>query len=200
MSSLKDGYDIDRFVEHPRKDFQCPICLGIVRSPLECSQCGILICRKCACQSSKQQNPFYSLSNPIPKFNCPICRSRALPREPSAILKKILDSLMVYCKNKSQSCPEIFPLGEIKNHHKECKFKAIRCANHSFCDKQGNKTDFLVVEFPNYGRKSKVLKSKLVCSEICKRVVLMDHMLKSDKNDEAINEYRSAIEALYVNI
>ena len=194
VSSMKEGYDLERFIETPRRDFQCPICLSVVRIPLECSQCGVLLCKKCALSCGRSQNPFLSLSSSMPKFNCPICRSQAPPREPSAILKNIINGLMVYCKNVSHGCSKTSALGEIKAHEKECKFKAIRCANHNFCDKQGNKVDFIVVEFPKL--RGNPSKSKLVCSEICKKVVLMDFMLKSDQYENAINEYRIAIETL----
>ncbi|OMJ87435.1 hypothetical protein SteCoe_10853 [Stentor coeruleus] len=194
--NLKEGYDMERFTEPPRKDFQCPICLGVVRNPLECSQCGILLCKKCACSCSKPQNPFFIMTSSVPKFNCPICRSRAAPREPSSILKKIINSSVVYCKNKSHGCPVSEALGEIKNHEKECKFKAIRCANHGFCDKQGNKIDFISVEFSKIGKGSYPTKSKLVCSDICRKVVIMDHLLKTDQSEKAINEYRMALEPL----
>ena len=33
---LDEEYKIDRFVEPPRKDFLCPICKNVVKSPLEC--------------------------------------------------------------------------------------------------------------------------------------------------------------------
>jgi hypothetical protein len=196
LSRLKEGYDVERFVEPPRKDFQCPICLGVVRSPLECSQCGILICKKCAYSCSRAQNPFFSMSSQIPKFNCPLCRSRASPREPSAVLKKILGNLVVYCKHKAQLCEDSFPLGEVKFHEKKCKFKAVRCANHIFCDKHGTKINFIVVEVPKYGKNPGDNKSKLVCSEICKKVIIMDYLLKSEQTEKAINEYRLALEGL----
>ena len=187
---------MERFVEPPRKDFQCPICLGIVRQPLECCQCGILICRKCACGCSRQTNPFLNISSPIPKFNCPICRNRAPPREPSGILKRIIRSLVVYCKNKPQSCPETFPLSEIKDHEKICEYKAIRCSNHTFCNKPGTKLNFINVEFPKHPKNSKNIKCKQACSEACKKVILMDFMLKSEQHDKALDLFKEALEEL----
>lgn len=194
ISLLKEGYEIERFVDPPRKDFQCPICLGVVRCPLECSQCGILLCKKCACGCSKPSNPFLSLTSAIPKFNCPICRSRAPPHEPSAILQKILSSLLVFCKNKPQSCQETFPISEIKGHEKICQYKVIRCANHNFCNTQGNKLSFIEVEFPKEPKTGRVGKNKLVCSEVCKKVVLMDFMLKSGQIEQATKAYKEALD------
>lgn len=195
VCSLKEGYDVDRFVDPPRKDFQCPICLGVVRDPLECTQCGALLCKKCACNCGKAQNPFFGLSSSIPKFNCPLCRSRTQPKEPSGILKKLINSLVVYCKNKKNSCTETFQLGDVKAHEKKCEFKAIHCANHELCNKHGSKTDFISVEVPR-GKKNSENKQKLVCSEICKKVVLMDFLIRSDQLEKAINEYRIALDAL----
>ena len=193
---LKEGYDLERFVTLPRKDFQCPICLGVVREPLECTQCGILICRKCACSCGRSQYPFYAITSASasPRFNCPICRSRTHPREPSAILKKLISSLVLYCKNKCHSCPEFFPLSEIRGHEKNCKFKSIRCANHALCNKQGSKIEFIPLEFSGKGKNG--TKIKLVCSEICKKVIIMDNMLKNDQGDKAANEFRIALESL----
>jgi hypothetical protein len=196
MPILKEGFDTERFVEPPRKDFQCPICLGVVRNPLECSQCGSLLCKKCACSCSRSQNSFIVMSSSAPKFNCPICRTRAPPREPSSILKKIINNLMIFCKNKSYSCTESHPLGSIKQHQKECKFKAIRCANHTFCNKEGNKTDFITVEFKRSGKSGSAAKSKLVCSEICRKIVLMDYYLRSDQLETAVQEYKNELDLL----
>ena len=196
LSIMKDGYEIDRFVEPPRKDFQCPICLGVVRSPLECTQCGILLCKKCACGCSRPSNPFLSLPTSIPKFNCPICRCKAPPREPSAILKKMINSLTVYCKNRPQSCQEVFPISDVKTHERICPYKAIRCANHIFCTKQGSKLNFTLVDFPKYAKNAKNPKSKLVCSDMCKKIILMDFMLKTEQADKAIDAFREALEEL----
>jgi len=198
LSVLKEGYDLERFVDQPRKDFHCPICLGVVRFPLECSQCGILLCKKCACSCSKPQNPFFTLSSTTPKFNCPICRSRQPPREPSVILKNIIFALKVFCKNKSHGCDRSLPLGEIKAHQKDCEFKAIRCANHHFCKKEGDKTDFIPVEFPRTGKSNQPPKSKLVCSEVCKKVALMDYYLRTEQTDKAINEYKRELDNLMI--
>ena len=196
LSIMKDGYEIDRFVEAPRKDFQCPICLGVVRNPLECSQCGILLCKKCACGCSRPSNPFMSLPTASPKFNCPVCRCKAPPREPSAILKKIISSLVVYCKNRGQSCQEVFAISEVKTHERVCPYKAIRCSNHIFCTKQGSKLNFILVDFPKHAKNAKTPKSKLVCSEVCKKVILMDYMLKTEQTDKAIETFREALEEL----
>lgn len=194
-SSLKEGYDLDRFVDPPRKDFNCLICLGVVRNPLECSQCGILLCKKCAYSCSKPQNPFFSMPNTTPKFNCPICRSRSAPREPSVILKKIISTLVVFCKNKERGCGVCKGLGEIKNHEKECDYKVIRCANHGLCSKEGSKIDFIIAKCLKTGKNANH-KSKLVCSEVCRKVVIMSYLLKADKCEEAIDQYRLALEQL----
>ena len=195
MSSLKEGYDLDRFVEAPRKDFQCPICLGVVREPLECTQCGVLLCKKCASNCGKSQNPFFGLSSNTQKFNCPLCRNRTQPKEPSAILKKLINSLVIYCKNKKNSCAEAYRLDEIKKHEKECEFKALRCANHQFCNKQWDKNEFIAFVMPR-DKKNSDGKVRLVCSEICQKVVMMDYMIRTDQIEKAINEYRVALEAL----
>ncbi|OMJ84180.1 hypothetical protein SteCoe_14732 [Stentor coeruleus] len=193
--SLKEGYDLERFVEPPRKDFICLICLGVVRNPLECSQCGILLCKKCAYGCSKPQNPFFSMSSITIKFNCPICRSRAAPREPSMILKKFISNLIVYCKNKDRGCKVCRSIGEIKNHEKECDFKVIRCANHGLCSKEGSKIDFITAKCIK-SEKNADRKLKFVCSEICRKVVVMSYLLKADKSEEAVDQYKLALEQL----
>ena len=194
LSLLKEGYDVERFVEVPRKDFQCPICLGVVRAPLECSQCGILLCKKCAYSCVKHQNTFFTLNSASSKFTCPLCRGRQPPREPSAILKNIIISLTVFCKNKSHGCTQTFKLNEGKTHQKTCEFKSIRCANHHFCKKEGNKGDFITVEYPRQGKSNLPPKLKLVCSEICKKVVIMDYYLRTEQTDKAINEYKKELD------
>jgi hypothetical protein len=195
LSLLKEGFDLERFVDHPRKDFHCPICLGVVRNPLECSQCGILLCKKCAYSCVKHQSTFFTLTSSSSKFNCPICRGRQPPREPSQILKNIISALQVFCKNKSHGCLHSCSLGELKSHQKDCEFKAIRCANHHFCKKEGNKGDFLSVEFPRVGKSNLPGKSKLVCSEVCRKVVFMDYYLRTEQTEKAISEYKKELDA-----
>jgi hypothetical protein len=111
------------------------------------------------------------------------------------ILKKFISTLVVFCKNKERGCGVCKGLGEIKNHEKECDYKVIRCANHGLCNKEGSKIDFITAKCLKTGKNANH-KSKLVCSEVCRKVVIMSYLLKADKCEEAIDQYRLALEQL----
>ncbi|CAG9326486.1 unnamed protein product [Blepharisma stoltei] len=202
--SLKEGYEVSRFVETPRKDILCPICLGVAREPLECIQCGILICKKCANMMAHSTNRYLPQPRYMekPRLTCPVCRSKAAPREPSLLLIKYINSLKIYCKNRSQGCPEICALENIKQHQKICQFSTICCANQQFCNRKGSKSDFITVNFPkpriaSYFNNSRIRKKdKVVCSEACKKLLLMKHALDSGQVNEALSMYHTAINEL----
>ncbi|CAG9334909.1 unnamed protein product [Blepharisma stoltei] len=200
--SLKEGYEIDRFIEPPRKDFLCPVCLGVVRNPLECVQCGSLLCKKCFLEiiSSSHANSHLRLIR-TPIVTCPICRSLAVPREPSILLLKYINNLQIACKNKNQGCGEICCLANIKEHQKTCQFSTVSCANQQFCNKRGTKNEFITVNFPkprinSYFNDSRIRKGKLVCSEICKRVMIMKNALDSGQINEPRAMHHDAIKEL----
>lgn len=196
---LKEGFELERFVDTPRKDFQCPVCFGVVRDPLECVQCGMLICKKCA-------NDVFN-TNRLPdhpgfprkmRLTCPVCRSKAIPREPSLLLTKYINSLKIKCKNRLYGCEEIFPLDAIKTHQKACKFSMTSCANSQFCNKKGSKNEFINVSFPKPRKASYFIrripkKDKSVCSEACKKLLLMKHILENDQKLEALQMFHSAL-------
>ena len=58
---------------------------------------------------------------------------------------------------------------------KGANLRRIRCANHQLCNKQENKSEFISVELLRI-KKNNERKMKLVCSEICKKVIMIDYI------------------------
>ena len=173
-STLKEGFPIERFVEPPRDEFKCMVCYGVVRSPKECQVCGILLCGKCekTCVSDRQE------------FACPSCRTNKLYRQPSKVLVKLIEKLHIKCKYFVHGCQAVTPIQDIKAHQHDCEFKTTKCGNSLLCSKRGNITEFLYYSDAN----------KFVCSEVCKKLVIMEMSLAKSDLKTAICMYRQALE------
>lgn len=167
----KDGYSLDRFAEHPSEDYICVLCTGVVRSPLECMNCGLLLCRKCVgdyLKSRRQRSPGRD------EFSCPQCRFKASPRCPSKLLLTIISELPVHCKYQAAGCEVLLPLHASKAHHKECPHRAIKCA---YCAKIGSSGEFREVG------------KEFACSQECERTWKFREMVRGRRREEAVRLY-----------
>lgn len=167
----KDGYSQDLFVEQPKEDFICVLCAGVVRAPLECMNCGLLMCRKCIgyyLKSRHQRGPLGS------EFSCPQCRFKAAPRAPSKLLLTLISELVVRCKYQELGCTVTMPLSTVKTHQKECMYRDIKCA---YCGVKGDRESFISAE------------NRYLCSPPCLRTWHFSSLVRSQKTDEALRMY-----------
>ncbi len=79
------------FVEPLPKDFECPLCLGVLQDPVQ-TACGHHYCRKCIDRVVKANGP------------CPVCKEDNIQVFPDASVKRKISALQVRCQLKSRGC------------------------------------------------------------------------------------------------
>ena len=115
------------FVEKPPKAFQyeCPICLLVLREPYQATCCGKSFCKKCI-DRVKGNNQ-----------DCPTCNERNFNLFHNKGLEQSLHDFEVYCSHKSKGCEWRGELRELDKHlnsepatdksFEGCLFTVISC-------------------------------------------------------------------------
>ena len=89
-----------------KDNLNCPICLDLLNSPVECTTCSGTVCKKCW-----QTNG---------NTSCALCRS-GRECKPSLNIVKFLDLLKFTCKNKG-GCEVESVYSNVLDHMKSCRF------------------------------------------------------------------------------
>lgn len=168
------GIPTDRFDQEIPDDLICKMCCNVVKTPLECSQCGVLICTGCLPLTSIRAI-FSSETNQPNKSCCPVCKTLNKFRNTSRVLSRIINELKLCCKNKDKGCEVIIMLGDLKNHENSCDFKTVKCGNLRYCTNRGTIQSFLSVVFGDQENDFNYLRTtSYVCSEKCKKMIVFD--------------------------
>ena len=123
--SKHTGFECE-FVEKPKElQFECPVCLLVLRNPQNTSCCGNSFCQWCIKRSKGSINPL-----------CPVC-NQEFETHPNKWLQRTLNQLEVYCTYKKEGCDWIGPLGQLDEHlncdadtrnlTNGCGFVQLRC-------------------------------------------------------------------------
>ena len=124
------------FIEKPPKAFpqyECPICLLVLREPYQATCCGKSFCKKCI-DRVKDNNQV-----------CPTCNERNFNLFYNKGLEQSLYNFEVYCSHKSKGCEWRGELRELDKHLNSepaadkslegCPFAVISCPlGHTGCD------------------------------------------------------------------
>ena len=99
------GYDCE-FVERPppQVQYECPVCLQVLRDPQQTTCCGNSFCKVCIDRVVKDGIP------------CPTCNAVAFSIFPNKGLRRTLGGFRVYCSNKDEGCEWVGELGDIERH------------------------------------------------------------------------------------
>ena len=99
------GYVCD-FVENPPSavQFQCPVCLLVLREPYQATCCGKSFCKECI-RRIKAANQA-----------CPTCNEKDFTVFPNKGLQQSLYDFRVYCTHKSKGCEWTGELRELDIH------------------------------------------------------------------------------------
>ena len=153
----KDGIPFDRLFnvnENLFCELQCPLCLGLVWSPNDCSECGKIFCEYCINLSLKNSGK-----------SCPCCKSKKAEFRLTKSLNSFFGKIKIKCINKGcKDKPEYFDyikhlekcsyrlyhcknegckyqdtLDNIKYHSNECKHRIIKC---KYCSKEIKEKNF----------------------------------------------------------
>lgn len=107
------------FITLPSNDFNCPVCLSILREPFLTTCCGGHFCEGCV-QKVKTQFD-----------ECPLCKEKPLNAVIDKYFKRQLDQLMIYCPQKE--CTWTGELGKVNEHLAtdqvagECQYVTVKC-------------------------------------------------------------------------
>ena len=123
------------FVEKPPKavQYECPICLLVLREPYQATCCGKSFCKECIDRVQAKSK------------TCPTCKDRNSQVFRDKRLQQSLYDFEVYCSHKSKGCEWRGELRELDKHLnsapptdkslKGCPFTVIKCPlNHTGCE------------------------------------------------------------------
>ncbi len=103
------------FVDKVPEDHQCTICTSILTDPIQNECCGQLFCDGCLKKWLRK------------KKTCPHCREAKFAFIKDKRMKRAIDSLKIYCPNRSKGCDKITTLGECNQHLEKCLFVEVSC-------------------------------------------------------------------------
>ena len=97
------------------EDLICPICLFILKNPVNCSdsQNSHSFCKECIDKYLSENT------------TCPICKNM-FEYKKNEDKNKSLDKLFFKCRFKTEGCNDIIPYSEYLNHIKECKYNNFK--------------------------------------------------------------------------
>lgn len=119
--AITRGHDVE-FVEPPPKEFECPICMLVLRDPHLTSCCGYLFCATCINRIKKQ------------KKRCPLCNEEFTTFLDKGRQRRV-NELMVKCTEEQHGCKWTGQLGKLNKHltpedlEGECQYIKVPCPN-----------------------------------------------------------------------
>lgn len=119
LTEPEDGYDFE-FVNLKDDKYDCPICLLILRDPVQ-TPCGHRFCHKCIhrwlSESGEQR---------CPVDNTTVIRDQVFPDN---FAKREILSLQVKCPKSKEGCKVIEVLKQLPKHLEACGYVPIPCPN-----------------------------------------------------------------------
>ena len=106
-----------QFVESPKElQFECAICLFIVKKPYLVSCCGHRFCAECIKRVKKKGKA------------CPRC-DKSFTIFPDKLLQKTLKRKLVFCSHMNRGCQWTGELSKLDSHLMECEYVPLICPN-----------------------------------------------------------------------
>jgi len=120
-----DVGDVIEFVEPLPNELQCPLCLEFLKEPTLTS-CGHHFCRECIVRSIARSHV------------CPLCNEEGFQTFLNKEKQRVISTLKIYCRRKSQGCEWVGELGRLEHHldveegdcgcvEVECEFGPVGC-------------------------------------------------------------------------
>ena len=137
MTNHLGGFECELAEEPPRAvQYQCPVCLLVLREPFQVNCCGYGFCQVCIEKIKVHRKP------------CPCCMAEDFDHFHDKRLKRSLSELKVNCVKENEGCDWTGELGDLEGHLnfspsqekklKGCKFVQIPC---SHCSKPTERSD-----------------------------------------------------------
>nr|ALA55871.1 TNF receptor-associated factor 6 protein [Cyclina sinensis] len=114
----EEGWDLV-FVPHRSEKFDCPICLLVLREPMQ-TECGHRFCRACILKWLRES-----------ESRCPVDNQPLEERQlfPDNFAKREILVLNVKCPNHTKGCDQIVVLKHLQTHLENCIFSLTPCPN-----------------------------------------------------------------------
>ena len=115
------GVELVQNQDRVRKELCCPICLGILRNPKECSRCETAFCQICLLKSLERATC------------CPLKCSEDIEVKQKChkIIRNSLSELKIQCLN--DQCRDVTAYDEYARHLQSCEFKLVECVAFRDC-------------------------------------------------------------------
>lgn len=193
MDTDEQGYESTRFDSVVDENYICPICMNVLKDPVQCQRNEHYFCTPCIRKHLKRN------SN-----TCPTCRDELTLEtlgKSSRLVTRYLSNLKIRCDYFNRGCREVALLGDLETHVKNCGFAAVRCSNEG-CVAQVNKRDKIyheteVCEFRKFVKCHDCSAVKKDCTEIKKDVGAM----KKEVEDVKMNmkELKDQLNQMHIN-
>ena len=110
------GYEVETVDPAAHSNYECPVCLGILRDPYLNDCCGHHFCKACISQ--------VEMGSGI----CPLCKKKGFKVFPNLDLKRKVNELRVKCLNHEHGCQWSGELRQLMSTHRiECEFAEKLC-------------------------------------------------------------------------
>ena len=109
------GYDVE-FLEVPPEDYECLVCLLVLREPQMVSCCGVKFCKRCIDRVIQAGKP------------CPHCKDESFRYMAEKQLHRRILDLKVKCYERKKGCNWEGELRQLQKHHGDrCPYEEIEC-------------------------------------------------------------------------
>ena len=129
---MNQGYEDTRFETTVNKNFHCPICMNVLKDPIQCQRNQHYFCTPCISKHLKDNSQ-----------TCPMCMEELTLEtlgQPPRIVTDYLSSLKISCDNAERGCGEVMELGVLDTHVADCGYSSVICSNEK-CTTVVNKRD-----------------------------------------------------------
>ena len=115
-----------QLVETGLQDWDCPVCLQLLKDPFLTECCGHHFCTKCIDSVRQQKN------------ECPLCKDYPIKGIIDKRFKREINEAQVYCPLRSQGCEWIGKYGNLNTHLNigkqsgQCKYVPVDCPNNCY--------------------------------------------------------------------
>ena len=121
MSNHEEGYEDDRFEKEVDRNLHCPICMNVLKDPVQCRRNQHYFCTPCITRYLRHNSS-----------TCPTCRDELTIEtlgQPARIVTDLLSSLNIHCDYADRGCGEMVELEFLKGHVINCGYSPTLCAN-----------------------------------------------------------------------
>lgn len=129
---MYQGYEGSRFVNAVDTNFHCPICLNVLKEPVQCRMNEHRFCSGCIRRHLERNSK-----------NCPECKEELTVetlRQPPSTVADFLSKLKISCDYVERGCLEEVALGALESHVFGCDFCPTACSNDG-CSQVVNRRD-----------------------------------------------------------